>query len=512
MGSDSFFRDTIDVICCYMNQRYCEVDEVLAMSASSHRVAIGRDMILIAQLVGLLSAVSMLVFIVGSVLSRYLLYSITNFTDLLDLSDSALGYVIIPAINCLPDIMNYHVIIESGSTNLVLGQAIGANMISFCIIVGIISIVRPFTSMDRSDLLREYGCVSAALLLLALIVSDGKITKFECALLIAIYPVHLVSLCLEKDQVSQEHIERGNTSANPAENSHLLARRDETSSDLRTTSRTSELWKITNKLLALFSDALDTMLFFCIPISRTSLQKFGATHFEMKLFLLDSELFQLWLTLLSVIMFDMLVFHLRLAVILGEILCFFLMTRLLRIFLSPRYCLLLLDMVAIFDSLLIISEMTKLIVKMLKNLSYLWNISEYSMGLLVFSLVNSMNDIILNILLSMKVSPSLGIKSCMGTCCLLLLIGIGLNELYTMLSMDSESGTSGTRFIAIDLSWEMLLSLYSLIFVVTFTMAYLTVKQWTFDKHLGITLILVWLLTNSGCMVLDVTNSVYNSI
>ncbi|KAG7662669.1 uncharacterized protein J8A68_003799 [[Candida] subhashii] len=83
--------------------------------------------------------------------------------------------------------------------------------------------------------------------------------------------------------------------------------------------------------------------------------------------------------------------------------------------------------VGIVNSLVIVSMMSIVLLQLLKNLGLIWRISDYILGLIVFSVSNSVNDLITNLTLATKINPILGINSCLGTPLLLILLGVGIN-------------------------------------------------------------------------------------
>ena len=123
------------------------------------------------------------------------------------------------------------------------------------------------------------------------------------------------------------------------------------------------------------------------------------------------------------------------------------------------------------------------IIILLKNLGLIWRISDYILGLIVFSVSNSVNDLITNLTLATKINPILGINSCLGTPLLLILLGIGINGAVV---------TSRTKHpVKFHLTNNIIISTFALLVTIILLLIYLPLNKWHFDKKLGYTL-LAW--------------------
>ncbi|KAI5969649.1 hypothetical protein CANMA_001312 [Candida margitis] len=148
------------------------------------------------------------------------------------------------------------------------------------------------------------------------------------------------------------------------------------------------------------------------------------------------------------------------------------------------------------NSLIVISNISIYILQILKNLGLIWKISDYILGLLVFSISNSINDVITNITLATKINPILGINSCLGTPLLIILLGVGFNGLLVI----QKQGGNAIKF---DLKPSVILSTTALIVTVTFILIYLPAKKWKFDRTLGVCLVSWYLLVASVNLYLE---------
>lgn len=134
------------------------------------------------------------------------------------------------------------------------------------------------------------------------------------------------------------------------------------------------------------------------------------------------------------------------------------------------------NLVGVFLSIIITSNITLEILQILKNLGLIWRISEYLLGLVVFSISNSLNDFVTNLTLS-AINPSFGINACLGTPMITILLGIGFNGLF-LSRKDHES-------IKFALTKSVVISMVSLVMVILMYLVYLPLNKWQFDKRIG---------------------------
>ncbi|KAL6454541.1 hypothetical protein SBY92_004008 [Candida maltosa Xu316] len=140
--------------------------------------------------------------------------------------------------------------------------------------------------------------------------------------------------------------------------------------------------------------------------------------------------------------------------------------------------------VGLISSLVIISNFAVLTLVLLKNLGLIWMISDYLLGLLVFSISNSLNDAITNLTISTKINPILGLNSCIGTPLLIILLGIGVNGLVITMKTGESIQFSLTRNVVI--------STVGLIFSIVFLIVYLPLNNFKIDKKGGGFLVMLY--------------------
>lgn len=490
-----------DYIKSNCDERYFKIAQTYHCSSYQGSIAltIGSSLILT-------SLIAFLIFILGLVVSNYLLHCVKNFTDILGLGRDLLSLIVIPLVNCLPDLISYHYAISSESIDLILGQAIGANLLTLTVIVGVISLTAPFIIADKMELLKEYTWVTVLLIILTCILSDSKVTIFECVAMTLVYFIHAYfSLQQNQEQHNQRKPQAGQEPSQlqfeTTETTSLIEHGSDTECDENRQSRDYV------RLICSFFDKialfLDLVMFFLIPISKSTLSKIVNKEESIKRSIFRLPLYHLWLMSISVFLVNSTFLHfpdfVALAFTVPAHLTIELISQRTNEFVQAIF----IDSVSIVNSMAIITQLTKALLQILKNLGLIWNISEYAMGLLAYSIVNSINDLIMNLLLSTTLDPSLGVKSCLGTSYLLILIGIGFNGFMTMLMRGVRDGHPFEQSLSISMSWELILSTMGLNFVVLLTIGYLVFFDWKFDRRLGLILITSWIVITSACITMD---------
>lgn len=446
---------------------------------------------------GLLLLTGIIILILGLIVSNYLLYCVTNFTDLFEINHKVLSFFIIPITNSLPDLLNYQVAMRSDSVDLVLGLVIGANLLSASIVVGLISIFCPFSVKENKMII--YGFVWTLLLvsILAFVIADSKLNLLECTLMCILYFIYAWGLNFFTIQEASENIGieavvSNKSNVHDEHNRLVPTLHDDENSELCPHTSLSE------RLI----DLVDCFLFLFIPISRRTLQRLKKMESPFVHTLFTSRIFHLWMVFATCVLLNLIIFQLALKWILCVTAIFYATFEIIRRYADVTCCNVLADIVSICNSLGFLSYITMVLIQLLKNMGSIWKISEYTMGLLIFSLVNSINDIIMNILLSTKLNPTLGVGSCLGTNLLLILFGIGLNGILRLASLGSfcEMFHEALPFT---LNSEIYISTASLITIVLIYILYLPLNQWRFDQRIGVFGIFVWGTATVSCLILE---------
>lgn len=450
---------------------------------------------------GTLFVTALVVVILGMIVSNYLLYCVTNFTDLFGINHKILSFFFIPLTNSLPDLFNYHAAMNSDSLDLVLGQIIGANLITFTVVIGLICIFCPFSVQANKGILIGMIWSFGLIAILGYILSDGKVTGAECLILGLLYLLYAWNSHYFVIEEGNEIIEIEDVLSTKAttlsEDTRLLCEEGNSSTRVYEIKDSGYgFWYYWGKLTNVF----DHLIFIWIPVLRRTLEKLEQDENLLKMTLFKSHLFHFWMIVVCSVILNYNILHLETWELCASMVLLYLLVKFLRRHLNDQFCDVILDVSSIVSSMSIISLLTRVVIQLLKNLGAIWKISEYTMGLLIFSIVNSFNDIIMNVLLSTNLSPSLGVNSCIGTCVLLIVFGIGGNGLIRLFN----SGKGVMNFLDASLEFELNAEIYAssivLLSVVLVYIAYLPLNKWMLDRKIGIFGICVWCMATGFCL------------
>ncbi|KAI5954626.1 hypothetical protein KGF54_002402 [Candida jiufengensis] len=483
--------------------------------------------------------------------SNYLFKNLNELTQKFGLNNQILSFILIPLTNSFPDLINYFIVLESGNSNLIIGQLMGSILIMFTIIIGFISIMNKNYIVEQPKLLIiDLSWILVVLILFSYVLSDGKITKIECLVMSIVYICYIIFLSVfDKEKIKNfdeelliqcddhEHIleqpyniedaldiisndERqygsiqsvsrtpsprnsprstplNSRSASPLptplptiisvksnENDYLSVNYIPKDKSPVTTpfvlSRSCSYHQPKPKLLTLIfqyvCNCIDFVLIFLIPFHRCIENEDSKWKSSVR----HNSLMKFWYFFEIPLLINYQFFQLNINyVILGLIVTFPIVFTF--DYLKHDLKIIFISVLGIVTSLIIISNISIHILQILKNLGLIWKISDYILGLLVFSISNSINDVITNITLATKINPILGINSCLGTPLLIILLGIGFNG-YVVIQQTGKS-------IKFDLNSSVILSTTSLIITIVFILIYLPSNHWNFDRKLGIGLI-----------------------
>lgn len=453
----------------------------------------------------ILIVIAIVVMLLGLVVSNYLLYCVTNFTELLGINNKVLSFFIIPLTNSLPDLFNYHVAMNSDSVDLALGQVIGANLITFTIVIGLICIFCPFSVQENRGIIIGMAWALGMILILGFVLSDSKINIMECLLMCVLFFCYAWSLHHfdTRDDCGFMEVESvvSHKSNNADETTSLLPEHRDSLIEDRENFQVRKSFP--QRILDGLADVFDHLIFVFIPISKCTFRKLKRNEHKLKSTLFESHFFHLWMVIVSCVLLNFNTLQLSVQWVICGAIIIYLICELARRHANETSCNVLVDVASTCNSLGIISLLTKVVVQLIKNLGVIWRVSEYTMGLLVFSIVNSITDIAMNVLLSTNLGPALGVNSCLGTCLLLILFGIGLNGLFKLLANGASDKTLFDEALYFTLSPEIYLSSAALFIIVLTYILYLPLNRWQLDRRIGVFGICAWITTTIACLVLD---------
>ncbi|WEJ96865.1 hypothetical protein PSN45_004410 [Yamadazyma tenuis] len=360
-------------------------------------------------------------------------------TDSVHINPKFLYFIIIPLINSLGDITNYHNGLKI-SSELVLGQLIGSNLIICGLIIGLICVIKPVSVRNDKSVLVDLAWLLTVFVIFNWILQDGKITRFENCVMAGVYIAHLVYLFGTNKQADEELIP-----LNIDEELEDLERQDEINSTA------IPFWlELSHFIVHWINQAINIV----IPLGQpTSLLYY---------FTITGVLMYLKFPYAATVAVSALV----LLLILG---------------LKLKYDLpFLMNAIGIVNSALIVSNISVVLLRIVKNYGLILKISDYLLGFLVFSIMNSINDIVTNVSLSIKYNSLIGLNACLGTPLLLILIGIGYNALLI----------GGT--LTFTLHQNLMITARGLIALIGCLMVLVPLSSWKFTRAIGFVALGFW--------------------
>ncbi|KAK6460120.1 K+-dependent Na+:Ca2+ antiporter [Scheffersomyces coipomensis] len=447
--------------------------------------------------------------------SNYLFKNLNDLTKRLHINNQILGFMLVPLTNTFPDLINYNIALNVGSSDLVIGQLVGSIFITFTIIVGLICIMNgPFLVIHKRMMSIDFIWVLIILVIFFHIMSDGIITLVESVVMVICYGAYIIFLCyFDKEKLSNDdehqalliyHTDHNNIQQqylheqfNIEDALSILSNEEHQLSNPSTRSSSPILLEPESpsensiSISQYIVNSIDMMFCILVPLTLHD-EEFNETHWKFKLYqwkpfhywfyveipiLLNYQFLKLdWITFIPYLIITSICLHLISTFILSS-------------YPNLRHCLI--NIMGIIISLIILSEFTVEILKILKNFGLIWRISDYLLGLLVFSISNSINDLITNLTISTKINPILGINACLGSPLIVILLGIGFNGCLVI-------GKSITHEpIRFNLSINVVVSTVALIITVMFYLIYIPLNHWVFDRRAGI-ILLIWYVFITG--------------
>lgn len=389
---------------------------------------------------GIISCIILLIVLLSLVISNYMFVNLHNITDTLKVSPKFLYFIIIPLLNSFGDIINYFNGLKI-STELVLGQLIGSNLIIIALTVGLICLIKPVSIIQNKRVMYDLIWLFDVLILLNYILYDGKITIWESVTMACVYLGHLLYL-FKTNQFSQEEY----IPMNIDEELEALERVEEQAHG------TEPIWL---SIVHAIVHGINFMINMVIPLDCPK----AAIYYY--LFIASGFIYIKFPDLITV----------GVVVCLSSIACFF------NIKYENAHTL---NILGLVNSMLVISFISQTLLMVVKNYGLILRLSDYLLGFLVFLVINSINDIITNVSLSIKYSSLVGLNACMGTPLLLILVGLGYNSL---LIADTLTFTLSTNFIITARGLVVIVGV--LLFAVPL--------RWKFSREIGVFLVLSWL-------------------
>jgi len=156
----------------------------------------------------IIPVILLIIGIVGVWIGAYLIVeSLQRVGKSMNLSDAFLGLTVLSIGTSLPEIFTHIVSsldILKGieASGIAVGTNVGSNIIQITLIVGLIGLLAKVKS-DKKILFVDYPIMLGAILLLFLLSIDGKITRIEGAILVALYITYIVALSVNEKLIKK---------------------------------------------------------------------------------------------------------------------------------------------------------------------------------------------------------------------------------------------------------------------------------------------------------------------
>ncbi|KAG2140117.1 Sodium/calcium exchanger protein-domain-containing protein [Suillus clintonianus] len=117
--------------------------------------------------------------------------NLATIATFLGLDENVAGVTFLAFGNASPDVFSTFSAMRADSGSLAIGELLGAASFIVSVVAGSMSIIKPF-KVERTPFLRDVGFFTLAVVVLLVILKDGRIRAGECALLVAMYVCYAV--------------------------------------------------------------------------------------------------------------------------------------------------------------------------------------------------------------------------------------------------------------------------------------------------------------------------------
>ncbi|KAI8457418.1 solute carrier family 24 [Phakopsora pachyrhizi] len=147
-------------------------------------------------LIGLMVVWLMFLFgFVGIVASDFFCPNLSTLSNRLGLNENLAGVTFLGFGNGAPDVFSTFVAMRSGTGSLAIGELIGAASFIVSVVLGSMCLIRPF-QVDQRSFTRDLGFFTLAILLIIIIITDGRILSWEANVLMILYMVYVITVGL----------------------------------------------------------------------------------------------------------------------------------------------------------------------------------------------------------------------------------------------------------------------------------------------------------------------------
>lgn len=157
-----------------------------------------------------------------------------------------------------------------------------------------------------------------------------------------------------------------------------------------------------------------------------------------------------------------------------------------------------------------ISSIANEVVGVLKAFGVILGISDAILGLTIFAVGNSLGDLVADITVAKLGFPVMALSACFGGPMLNILLGIGIGGMYmTMHNASHKHAKHPQRPIKykpyeIEVSTTLMVSGITLLVTLVALLIVVPLNGWRMDRKIGIGLIVVWVLSTTGNVIMEI--------
>ncbi|KAI8455536.1 Sodium/calcium exchanger protein-domain-containing protein, partial [Phakopsora pachyrhizi] len=132
---------------------------------------------------------------VGIVASDFFCPNLSTLSNRLGLNKNLAGVTFLGFRNGAPDVFSTFVAMRSGTGSIAIGELMGASSFVVSVVLGSMCLIRPF-QVDQRSFIRDLGFFTLAILLIIIIITDGRILSWEANVLMILYMIYVITVGL----------------------------------------------------------------------------------------------------------------------------------------------------------------------------------------------------------------------------------------------------------------------------------------------------------------------------
>lgn len=423
----------------------------------------------LALIAGLFTVLALCLSLLSVLVSQYFYPHLDKLaTGYLRIDCRTVTFTLIPLMNALPDLINYHFTLSSdpGDIQLILGTICGSILILLSVVIGLIAVISPSPIPISRNLYIAFNWCFVVFASFTVILSDGVITMGECYVLVVLYVCYVAYLVgFDYKNVNEyetepynvlEIIEEDVRERRSRESTPLLTEQN-SGSHTEECEDDDECQNKEDQGRSLLDIGLGSFMGFLaaiIPLSQlTTSWIVYFWYFESALIVYYEgvTLPIAFVLLLILIALDWTVPHSR---------------NLLQIVTGTAI------------SLFFISKLSFIALVVIRNLGMILPISNFLLGFLIFSIGSSLGDIITNLTISLRININYGINASLGSPLLLILLGLGVNGLVTMYHLR-------VSHLDFEVNYNIVVLVATLLIISSIYLIYIPLNNWVLDRKLG---------------------------